>query len=103
MGGADGIEYRFPTGYDSFWRNLNKLAVAEIAGRKDKLYVYRDNAGDPRPFQLDADASVAVLYAAWHMEAKNGGVCTGKPIFLFFTPQDIKTDMLVDLNSVEFH
>jgi hypothetical protein len=95
------FKYRFPAGVDSWWRDIDRLAMVEIRGREDKLYLYRDTAG-AKPFMLDVDTNTAGVYTSWPVECANGGSHTGKPIFMMATPQTLTADMLVDLDGVEF-
>jgi hypothetical protein len=56
--------------------------------------------GDGLSFDVDRNtAAICTFFPAW---AENGGGFTAKPAFLIITPQDLKAEMLSDLDRVVF-
>jgi hypothetical protein len=96
-----GTRYRFPAGYDSWWRDIDRLAVLEISGRNDKLYLYRDTSG-ANPFLMDVDTKTCAVYTSWPMDIEDGGVSVSKPAFVILSPRELTADMLKELDGVGF-
>lgn len=96
----EGESLRLKAGKDQYYVTSNGSLLYESPNRREKLLIYTDT--DNQILEAGVNSSLLMAFAGIRREMRNGDKIALPPVFLIFTEEYFGSDLLKDLNNIQF-